>query len=99
MRHDSATTGRKTRPTFTTWTIHGDRGRYNEISARNVTYKVKSINYDEIQLTMTSTMSGGEEDAPLHMVVLPGRRSRSCSTVRRAQGNVATITLDPLGAG
>jgi hypothetical protein len=75
--------------------IVGDRGDYKEEFAGNVTYKVKSVAADEIQLLMTSSLSGGQNWAPPRIVVLPGRHVRFYST---AQGpkNV-TITIDSLG--
>jgi hypothetical protein len=75
--------------------IVGDRGDYNEELAGNVTYKVKSVAADEIQLLMTSSLSGGQRWAPVRIVILPGRHVRFHS---EAQGpREVTLTIDSLG--
>jgi hypothetical protein len=75
--------------------IVGDRGDYNEELAGDVTYKVKSVAEDEIQLLMTSDLSGKHGTAPVRIVVLPGRRVRFYSEVEGPKS--VTISVDPLG--
>ena len=74
--------------------ISGDRGHYTEDLAGNVTYKVKSIDGDEIQLAMTSNLTGGQLAAPSHIVII-GRHVRFVSDVDKPKETV--VTVDPLG--
>jgi len=73
-----------------------DRGYYNEELSGNVSYKVKTVDEDEISLVMTPTLTRGEKvTAPGRIIVTPGGRMLFFATVPPAKE--ALFALDPFG--
>jgi HEAT repeat protein len=75
--------------------ILGDRGHEIENRSGEVTYKVKSIQHDEIALTMNSDLKHETSEYQRRYVVIPGRHVRFYSDIDRPKE--ATITVDPSG--
>ena len=75
--------------------IVGELGDAREELAGNVTYKVKSVLDDEIELGMTSALVRGETITPARILIIPSRHVRFFATV--PSSNPVTISVDPLG--
>ena len=75
--------------------IVGERGDSSEHFSGDVTYKVKSIADDEIELVMTRGLKREERPSATRIFVIPGRHIRFYSEVERPKD--VTITVSPLG--
>lgn len=75
--------------------VIGERGNDTENRSGNVTYKVKSTQFGEVQLAMTSDLKYADTQYARRYVLLPGRHVGFVSDVDKLKE--ATIRIDPYG--
>lgn len=76
--------------------IVGERGDYSEYFAGDVTYQVKSIADDEIELAMARNVKREQTETHGRVVILGGRHVRFLSTTEEKARDVS-ITVSPFG--